>query len=50
MFFPIVVILYSCHPERSEGSVCIHVYVSRFFVASLLRMTQKGDDNGGGVD
>ena len=28
-----------CHPERSEGSVCIHVYVYRSF--AMLRMTHK---------
>ena len=29
-----------CHPERSEGSVCIYKCVYRFFVTSFLKMTR----------
>ena len=30
--------LSSCHPERSEGSVCIYKCVCRFFITSFLKM------------
>jgi len=32
-----------CHAERSEASAFFFVFTSRFFVASLLRMTGLGD-------